>query len=252
MVERFRSNQPLKLDFEPLSILVAACPCAGAKLVLNKKGKSVEIPIPPGYVDVSKVRRRMEETLADEQGYRSGEVKGISLKLLAALSGLGQYGRNNICYVGDWGGYCRLEARYTNVPCEAPVQAQLRMEACEACGLCQKVCPTGAIGETQVIDASRCLCHLNEHKRIMPRWLDKAAHHTLIGCMRCQEYCPRNPPFDTSHALALDENETKQLLSRGKKCPKALEEKILAFGYEDWAMPMLKRNARLAVKAKEA
>jgi len=151
--------------------------------------------------------------------------------------------------VGDWGGFCRLEARYTNVPYEGPVRENLRMTACEDCGLCQRICPTGAIGETQVIDAGHCLCHLNEHKKWMPRWLDKAAHHTLIGCMRCQECCPQNPPFDTSHALVLDAAETRRLLSRGKKLPKALEEKVLAFGYEDWAMPMLKRNARLAVKA---
>jgi len=249
IVGKFRSSQPARLEFEPRSILVAACPCTGAALVLHRRGESIKIPIPPGYVDVSKVRRRMEETLAAAEGYRQAETVGISLKLLAALSGLGQYGRNNICYVGGWGGYCRLEARYTNVPCEGPIQESLRMPACENCGLCRRACPTGAIGEAQVIDAARCLCHLNEHKIIMPRWVPKGAHHTLIGCMRCQECCPQNPTLDYSYAINFDEAETRQLLSRGNKLPKALKEKILAFGYEDWAMPNIKRNARRTWKA---
>jgi len=250
-IARFRSNQPPKPGFEPRSILVAACPCAGAKLVLHiARGRALEIPIPPGYVDVSKIRRRMEETLRRAEGYQTGEIRGISLKLLAVLSGLGQYGRNNICYVGDWGGYCRLEACYTDVPCEEPIRQELRMEACEACGLCQKACPTGAIGEQQVIDAARCVCHLNEHKARMPRWVPGDVHHTLIGCMRCQECCPQNPPMVTDYTLELDEAETRRLLSRGRKLSGALKEKFLAFGYEKWAMPRLKRNARLAARAK--
>jgi epoxyqueuosine reductase len=182
-----------------------------------------------------------------------GDIRGISAKLLAVLSGLGQYGRNNICYVGDWGSYADPSGFYTDIPYDGPVQASLRMAACETCDVCRKACPTGAIGETQVIDASHCLSSANNgRKGPMPRWVPKDAHHTLVECLRCQACCPQNPAIDYSHTLELDEAETKRLLSRRKKMPKDIEQKLRDFGMGGWNMAALKRNARLFVKAKEA
>ena len=62
-----------------------------------------------------------------------------------------------------------------------------------------------------------------------------------------------NPKLDyDSHVLMLDKAETRRLLSPGKKCPKALEQKLRAFGLDDWHLRLIKRNARLVVEAKEA
>ena len=246
----FHSNEPPKLEFEPRSFLVMAFPCARATLVLRRDGKRIEVPIPPGYVNLTQPKQRLDETLAAAaEGYQWEPAKWwISQKLLAVLSGLGQYGRNNICYVGDWGSYICLESRYTDIPYEGVVNTELRMKSCETCGLCQKACPTGSIGEKQVIDASRCLCNLNENKDRMPRWLDQSVHHTLIGCMRCQECCPQNPPADFSASLELGERETRQLLSRRKRLPRGLSEKLDDFGFDGHVMQrMIKRNARLVL-----
>ena len=241
-VGRFRDNQPPALDFEPKSILVVALPPGQAgKLVLTRRGKRAEIPIMPFQADGTD--RLVEELLA---GVRLGHTKGISQKLLAALSGLGQYGRNNICFVGEWGTYAGLDAFYTDLPYAGPVYPDVRMAACEDCGLCRAACPTGAIGGTQVIDANRCLTMRNESSKRMPRWVPKDAHHVLIGCARCQECCPMNPAIDyDSYALALDEKESSQLLSPGKRLPRALEQKLRDFGLDDWHLRLLKRNARL-------
>ena len=249
--EHFRSNQPPKLEFEPKSFLVIALPPGQAgKLVLTRRGKRVEVPIMPFRPVGVNHEERLKEVLA---GIQLGHTRGISQKLLVALSGLGQYGRNNICYVGDWGTYTGLDAFYTDVPYEGPVYPDVRMAACEDCSLCRAACPTGAIGEQQVIDANRCLTMRNENTKRVPRWVPKDAHHVLIGCARCQECCPMNPKLDyDSHALALNEAETRQLLSPGKKLPKALEQKLRAFGLDDWHLRLIKRNARLVVKAKEA
>jgi len=251
-VGHFRRSQPPKLDFEPRSILVTAYPGVGGKLVLHRGGGVIEIPIPPNCVTVTPPERWIENILpAIAQGWQLGPVKGISTKLLAALSGLGQYGRNNICYVGDWGSYTGLYACYTDIPHEGPVFTDLRMAVCDTCGLCREACPTGAIGEHQVIDASRCLPHVNNgRKGPMPRWVPKAAHHTLIECLRCQACCPQNPPADFSHTLELDGAETKQLLSRAKKMPENLAQKFQEFGMGGWSMQAVKRNARLFAKAK--
>jgi epoxyqueuosine reductase len=249
-IAHFRSNQPPKLEFEPRSILVTAHRSAGGKLVLHRGGGVVEIPVPPNCVTATPPERWVENILPDiAQGWRLGPVKGVSVKLLAALSGLGQYGRNNICYVGDWGSYAGLYACYTDIPYDGPVRASRRMEACETCDLCRKACPTGAVGDTQVIDASHCLSFANNgRKGPMPRWVPKDAHHTLIECLRCQECCPENPPIDYGHTLELDEAETKRLLSRNSKRPEDLAQKFREFGMGGWDMRTLKRNARLTAK----
>ena len=256
-VGHFRRHQPPKLDFEPQSFLVIACQGyqggRGGKVVLRQKGQTIEIPIGPFCPDGQYPEDRLPELLAElTRGWQLGHTAGISQKLLAALSGLGQYGRNNICFVGEYGSYVGLQAHYTDIPYEGPVCAELRMAACETCDLCRKACPTGAIGETQVIDAGRCISVKNEVRGRIPRWIPKTAHHTLNGCLRCQECCPQNPPVDHNcHVLALDEAETKRLLSRGKKMPKTVEKKFRDFGI-GWDMQVVKRNAKLAVKAKQS
>ena len=254
--DRFRSHQPPKLDFEPLSFLVIAYQGyqagQGGKVVLRQRGQTIEIPIAPFRPDGQYPEDRLPEILADiTQGYQLGHPSGISQKLLAALSGLGQYGRNNICYVGEFGSYIGLEAHYTDISYEGPVRTELRMAACATCGLCRAACPTGAIGDTQVIDANHCLSMFNEGRGRIPRWIPRTAHHTLSGCLRCQECCPQNPPVDHNcHVLTLDEAETRQLLSRGKKMPESLAQKFQEFGI-GWDMQVVKRNAKLAAKAKQ-
>ena len=251
-VKRFQENQPPKLDFEPKSILVTGRGNAGGKLVLHRKGEAVELPVPPNCVAVTPPEQYIENVLPGiMEGWQMGPVRGVSTKLLAALSGLGRYGRNNIIYVGDWGSYVGLYDCYTDIPYDGPVQENLRMAACESCELCRRACPTGAIGDTQVIDASHCLSHANNGKKgPMPRWVPKGAHHCLVECLRCQECCPQNPPIDFSHTLELDEDETRRLLSRRKRMPKDLAKRLGDFGMRGWNMDGLKRNARLFVEAK--
>lgn len=250
-VKHFHDNQPPELDFEPRSILVTAAPYAGGKLALHRRGDVVEIPIPPNCLSQLPGRRLGDILSAIAEGRQIGQTRGVSAKLLAVLSGLGQYGRNNLCYVGEWGSYADPSGFYTDIPYEGPIQTDLRMAACENCDLCRRACPTGAIGGTQVIDASHCLSSVNNgRKGSMPRWVPKDAHHTLVECLRCQECCPQNPPVDYSHVLALDEDETKRLLSHRKKMPKDIEKKFREFGL-NWSMAALKRNARLAVKTND-
>jgi epoxyqueuosine reductase len=248
-VQHFREHQPPKLEFEPQSILLTACPRPGGTVALQRGGGVVKLPIPPCCVNAPMPGGTWEDCVA-ALDCRTAHTRGVSIKLLTVLSGLGQYGRNNICYVGEYGSYVALGACYTDVPYDGSLHTDLRMEACETCDVCRKACPTGAIGKSQVIDASRCLAHANNHRPgRMPRWAPKGAHHTLIECLRCQECCHKNPPADLSLTLALDKRETRRLLSRKKKMPRDLARKFRAFGLDSWNMDALKRNARLGVRA---
>ena len=99
-VIRFHNQQPPAIPFEPLSFLIAANPCDPAQIIFNIKDNRITVPIPPlfhGNVVDWKVLDDTLGMIANE--YQAVPTRGISQKLLAVHSGLGKYGRNNICYI---------------------------------------------------------------------------------------------------------------------------------------------------------
>ncbi len=204
-VAYFHSHQPPDLPFEPKSFLVGAYPASCAQIVVTAEGRRLAIPIPPTYLDDTPERQRLRERLEQAaQDFQTAPCRGVSQKLLAVLSGLGRFGRNNICYVGSWGSYVNLKAFYTDIPC-ADVSYPIRfMDACKACDLCRQNCPTGAIGAKTAIDAGLCLTLHNENDQPLPDWLPPDVHHALIGCLRCQTCCPQNPPLPEKDIKTLE------------------------------------------------
>ena len=251
----FQKNQPPDIPFRPLSFLIIAYPSDPGQIILHVNGKSAAIPIPPTYLDNPADHRRIDEILESAaKGCQTAHSKGISQKMLAVLSGLGRYGRNNVFYVNGLGSFFNLKAFYTDIRCD-DVSYPLRfLDECENCGLCRKNCPTGAIGGFPVIDASKCLTLYNENKDPIPDWILPDAHHALIGCLRCQEICPQNKKQKrTIHTLELDEAESKALLSADSSAasaalPAELEQKLLSFGIYKFFLPVIGRNAGLVWK----
>jgi len=80
------------------SIIIAAIP--------NNPNKSLE-----GF------RVQMIDLLK-KSGYKAKSITSLPLKRMAAQSGLGFYGRNNIIYVDGMGSRLSLAALATNIPCD--------------------------------------------------------------------------------------------------------------------------------------
>ena len=112
-----------------------------------------------------------------------------------------------------------LSCYCSDMPCEEDGwQEARRMALCEGCRACMTCCPTGAIlPERIVIDADRCLTLHNEADSAepFPDSIDPRAHHSLIGCMRCQAACPANRAYlgMTADVVTFDEAETLELLN---------------------------------------
>jgi epoxyqueuosine reductase len=142
----------------------------------------------------------------------------LPLKLLAAQSGLGQYGRNNVCYVSGMGSFLQLVAMYSDMPCEEDAwQEATMMKSCQECDLCRLACPTGAIPSDRfLLRAERCVSYHNEKKTDVPfpNWLDSTWHNCVVGCMRCQNACPENRQFTQwiGEEEKFSEEETSLLL----------------------------------------
>jgi len=131
-------------------------------------------------------------------GYRVAQAV-LPKKMLAVHSGLGAYGRNNLCYVPGMGSFHRLVALCSDFSCSEDVWHEPRtMDTCEKCVACLRHCPTGAItAERFLLRAERCLTFHNERPGdvAFPSWIDRSWHRCLVGCMRCQLICPQNRDF---------------------------------------------------------
>ena len=251
-IEYFRKHHPSGIPFEPLSFLIIACPGEYSLVTLNIKGKRVTVPVPPTYIDDQEQSKRLKSTFESAtEGFQTAHTGGISQKMLAVLSGLGRYGRNNTCYIDGMGSFFSLLAFYTDIPCVGALHPLAFMDQCETCSLCRQNCPTGAIGKNPVIDAAKCLTMLNESRQPFPDWLPTDVHHTLVGCLRCQEICPQNRMVSMSSdiPLELDDNEIQALLSSDSDIlPAELEQKFRQFGFYDFLLSVAARNLKLAIQ----
>ncbi len=186
---------------EANSIIVVAVSRPQSHAVFTSNGESRALILPPTYVAYEKTRKIVEDFLAgilEQKGYQIARTK-LPLKLLAVHSGLGLYGRNNICYVPNMGSFLQLVAVYSNLPCRKDNWQEVQMmERCQNCNACRLNCPTGAIPfDRFLLRAERCIVFHNEKKGSIPfpEWINPSWHNCLVGCLHCQTICPENKDF---------------------------------------------------------
>ncbi len=206
--EEFHQERLSSFDFqipdslpEATSIIVVAVPRPQSKVIFKWNGESQTLILPPTYVAYDGTRKKVEDILKgilEPKGYHIAPAK-LPLKLLAVRSGLGSYGRNNICYVPGMGSFLQLVAVYSDLPCEKDGWRETQMmKSCENCHACRMRCPTGAIhSERFLLRAERCIVFHNEKPGDIPfpAWINPSWHNCLVGCLHCQKVCPENKDF---------------------------------------------------------
>lgn len=186
---------------EAESLIVIAVPRPQSQATFTWNGESRALVIPPTYVAYERTRKGIEQFVAGflaTKGYRVART-ALPLKLLAVHSGLGAYGRNNICYVPSMGSFLQLVGFYSDLPCRKDNwQEEQMMKSCQNCYACRQNCPTGAIPDDRfLLRAERCIVFHNERKGDIPfpAWIDLSSHNCLVGCLHCQRVCPQNRKF---------------------------------------------------------
>ncbi|HCV35885.1 MAG TPA: tRNA epoxyqueuosine(34) reductase QueG [Acidimicrobiaceae bacterium] len=110
----------------------------------------------------------------------------------AVRAGIGWYGRNGNVLIPGRGSWFVLGSVITDAPLQ-PDQ-EITDEDCGTCRSCIDGCPTGAIVESGVVDARRCLAWLVQAPGDIPLDFRKAMGGRIYGCDDCQEVCPVGRP----------------------------------------------------------
>jgi epoxyqueuosine reductase len=117
----------------------------------------------------------------------------------AARAGVGFYGKNTMLITRTHGSWVVLGTLVTDVEIEPTPPLELD---CGRCRLCVDACPTGALDEPGVLDATRCLSYWTQAAHEMPEEYEPELGPMVYGCDVCQDVCPWNRGVERRRATA--------------------------------------------------
>jgi epoxyqueuosine reductase len=124
-------------------------------------------------------------------------------KAWAEQAGLGWIGKHSNLVSAEHGSWLLLGEILTTLDLEADEPAT---DLCGSCTLCIQACPTSAIAEPYVVDATRCISYLTIELRgdqnAIPGELQPRMGNKIFGCDDCLDVCPFNLRTEPTTELA--------------------------------------------------
>ncbi|MEW6542267.1 MAG: tRNA epoxyqueuosine(34) reductase QueG [Nitrospirota bacterium] len=117
----------------------------------------------------------------------------IMEKAWAQQAGLGWIGKHSNLVSPRFGSWLLLGEVLTTLALEPDEPGT---DLCGSCTLCLRACPTGAIAEPYMVDATRCISHLtielHRPDDEIPAELAPKLGNRIFGCDDCLDACPYN------------------------------------------------------------
>jgi epoxyqueuosine reductase len=107
----------------------------------------------------------------------------------AVRGGIAFYGKNTMAITRRHGSWVVLGVLVTDVEIELSPALELD---CGECRLCIDACPTGALDEPGVLDATKCLSYWTQAPASVPEPYRAELGASVYGCDVCQDVCPWN------------------------------------------------------------
>jgi epoxyqueuosine reductase len=129
----------------------------------------------------------------DAQTRSYSDTGPIMEKAWAEQAGLGWIGKHSNLVSAEYGSWLLLGEILTTLELEADEPAT---DLCGSCTLCIQACPTRAITEPYVVDATRCISYLTIELRgdetAISHELQGGMGNKIFGCDDCLDVCPFN------------------------------------------------------------
>ena len=144
------------------------------------------------------IGRRLEELVAWMQSHCAEPFEAkwyvdtgpVQERVYAQHAGLGWIGKNTCLINPELGSWLFLSEVIVSLALEAD---EAGFDRCGTCTLCLEACPTAALVEPRVLDATRCISYLTiELKGAIPDAHRDATGTHVYGCDICQDVCPWN------------------------------------------------------------
>jgi epoxyqueuosine reductase len=137
---------------------------------------------------------RLIHNMAPDAKTRSYSDTGpIMEKAWAEQAGVGWIGKHSNLVSSAYGSWLLLGEVLTTLELDADEPAT---DLCGSCTLCIQACPTKAIVEPYVVDATRCISYLtielHGDKAAIPHKLQVGMGNKIFGCDDCLDVCPFN------------------------------------------------------------
>jgi epoxyqueuosine reductase len=147
--------------------------------------------------------KKLNELSGEVRGHFTGPFESrtyadtgpIHERAAAKYAGLGWLGKNTLLMNQSMGSWFFLGVILTSLPLSPTLGAADTPppDRCGTCRRCLEACPTQAIVEPYVLDASRCISYLTiELRGSIPEEYREAMGRHVFGCDICQDVCPWN------------------------------------------------------------